>query len=180
MADRTHMIDRTEMAGAAAFKWRNHFTEATMALGEKLGRLLKGGEVISLSGDLGAGKTHFAKGVARGLEITGTVTSPTFTLINEYSGRLPLYHVDAYRLAGIEEAYDLGLEEYIYGEGVTLVEWPDRLAGLLPADLLVIEITRVDGENEHTREISFFPGPGYIELVRMLSGELKNRVRTGD
>lgn len=164
----------------AEFKSRARSTEATVDLGERLGRLLKGGEVISLTGDLGAGKTHFAKGVARGLEITGTVTSPTFTLINEYSGRLPLYHVDAYRLGGVEEAYDLGLEEYIYGDGVTLVEWPDRVAGLLPADRLVVEITRVDGADENTREISFFPGPGYIELVRMLSGELKNRVRTGD
>ncbi|TLN04344.1 tRNA (adenosine(37)-N6)-threonylcarbamoyltransferase complex ATPase subunit type 1 TsaE [bacterium] len=144
-----------------------------MALGEETGRLLKGGEVICLTGDLGAGKTHFAKGVARGLGISETVTSPTFTLINEYSGRLMLYHVDAYRLCDPDEAYDLGLEEYLYGDGVTLVEWPERVAGLLPADLLTIDIIRVDEAGENLREIKFTSGPGYQELLRNLTEELK-------
>lgn len=154
---------------------RNGSPEATMALGEELGRLLKGGEVICLTGDLGAGKTHFAKGVARGLGITELVTSPTFTLINEYSGRLPLYHVDVYRLGGPDEAYDLGLEEYLYGDGVTLVEWPGRVEELLPADRLVIEITRADGEDENIRDIKFNPGPGYKELIESLIREMKEK-----
>lgn len=159
---------------------RTVLPEATMALGEALGRLLKGGEVICLTGDLGAGKTHFAKGVARGLGIPDTVTSPTFTLINEYSGRLRLYHVDAYRLCDPDEAYDLGLEEYLYGDGATLIEWPDRIAELLPADRLDIEITRDDGADENAREIQFTPGAGYKELLRSLIREMKEHVRSGD
>lgn len=151
----------------------NSSPEATMALGEELGRQLSGGEVICLTGDLGAGKTHFAKGVALGLGITELVTSPTFTLINEYSGRVPLYHVDAYRLGDAEEAYDLGLEEYLYGDGVTLVEWPERVEELLPADRLVIQINRADGEAENIREIRFNPGPGYKELLGSLIREMK-------
>lgn len=154
---------------------RNSSPAETTALGEELGRLLKGGEVICLTGDLGAGKTHFAKGVARGLGIIETVTSPTFTLINEYSGRLPLYHVDAYRLGDPDEAYDLGLEEYIYGDGVTLLEWPDRVAELLPEDRLVIEITRVDGAGESVREIALTPGPGYKDLMHSLIREMKEK-----
>lgn len=159
----------------AVITCRNSSPEETTALGEVLGRLFRGGEVICLTGDLGAGKTHFAKGVAKGLGINETVTSPTFTLINEYTGRLPLYHVDAYRLEDPEEAYDLGLEEYIYGDGVTLIEWPDRVAELLPEDYLTIEINRIDGAGESVREINFNPGPGYEEIMASLSREMKEK-----
>lgn len=156
--------------------------EMTMKLGETLGRLLKGGEVICLTGDLGAGKTHFAKGVARGMGVAETVTSPTFTLINEYSsGRLPLYHVDAYRLCDIGEAYDIGLEEYLNSDGVTLVEWPERVLELLPADRLDIKIIRIDAADENVREIQFSPGPGYRELIHNLIKERKkDHVCPGD
>lgn len=147
--------------------------EETMDLGEKIGRQLNGGEVICLTGDLGAGKTHFTKGVARGLGISETVTSPTFTLINEYSGRLPLYHVDVYRLCDPDEAYDLGLEEYLYGDGVTLVEWPERVAELLPPGYMAVEINRVDEKDENTRDIKITAGPGYGKLLRNLTEELK-------
>lgn len=93
---------------------------------------LQPGDVLALIGDLGAGKTCFVQGLAEGLQVTGPVSSPTFTLVNEYQGRLPLYHMDVYRLNDPEEALDFGLNEYLYGQGVTVIEWADRLGDLLP------------------------------------------------
>lgn len=140
----------------------------TAALGEKLGGLLQSGDVICLTGVLGAGKTCFAQGVARGLGVSEAVNSPTFTLIKEYRGRLPFYHIDVFRLSGAGEMEDLGYEEYFYGEGVTLVEWADRILPLLPSerlDLLLSE--RAGAENE--REIEFIPmGGRYRRLVEEL------------
>jgi tRNA threonylcarbamoyladenosine biosynthesis protein TsaE len=110
--------------------------EAAQAFGEGWAADLKGGEVFALSGVLGAGKTQLVKGLARGLGYRGHVTSPTFTLINEYlGGRLPLYHIDLYRIASEKEALGFGIEEYLPMQGgVTVVEWPERIADLLPAD----------------------------------------------
>src|SRR5690625_3237274 len=93
----------------------------TMTLGEQIAERLEQGDVITLEGELGTGKTTFVKGIAKGLNIERTVTSPTFTIIKEYEGRLPLYHMDAYRLEDAEE--DIGFDEYIYGSGVTIIEW---------------------------------------------------------
>ncbi len=139
--------------------------EHTYRLGELLGKILAKGDVVCLNGDLGAGKTRFAQGVAAGIGVTETVTSPTFTLINEYHGRLPLYHMDVYRLGGSDEMSDLGYEEYFYGPGVTLVEWAGQVEELLPRDRLDIDFARGDGENE--RKITFSPkGEGYERLVR--------------
>jgi len=96
----------------------------TFALGEEMGRLANAGEIICLDGDLGVGKTVFTKGFAKGLGITESVCSPTFTIIQEYhEGRLPLYHFDVYRIADPEELYEIGYEEFFFGEGVCLVEW---------------------------------------------------------
>ncbi|PKM83392.1 MAG: tRNA (adenosine(37)-N6)-threonylcarbamoyltransferase complex ATPase subunit type 1 TsaE [Firmicutes bacterium HGW-Firmicutes-14] len=114
--------------------------EKTIEVGRALGALLKPGDVICLEGDLGAGKTHFAKGIALGLGVGEHVTSPTFTLINEYEGRLPMYHVDAYRLEDEDEAYELGLEEYLYGTGVTIIEWPGNIRQILPGEHLEVKI----------------------------------------
>ena len=149
-------------------------TEQTMNLGQELGSLLSPGDVVLLKGDLGAGKTHFAKGVALGLDITDYVTSPTFTLINEYQGRLPLYHMDFYRLDDPGEAMDLGVEEYYYGGGATLIEWPDKITGFLPDEYLAIDI-RVLGED--SRKISIWSkGDRYHGLVE----ELKSIVHSGN
>ncbi len=138
----------------------------TFALGEKLGRLVQPGDVVLLTGDLGAGKTWFAKGVAKGLGVTEHVSSPTYTIINEYQGRLPFYHMDVYRLSDPDEAYDLGLEEYFYGQGVTLVEWPQRIEDFLPREVMMIDIT-VTGEEG--RELEFTPlGTRYLELLEEL------------
>lgn len=109
------------------------------------------GDVLALVGDLGAGKTCFVQGLAEGLKVTGPVSSPTYTLVNEYSGRLPLYHMDVYRLNDPEEALDFGLNEYLYGQGVTVIEWADRLGDLLPPT--VWRLYFENGEHESQRRI---------------------------
>ena len=121
--------------------------------GRKLGRALSSGTVIALIGDLGAGKTTLTKAIAKGLDVEEHVTSPTFTLINEYeSGRLPLYHFDVYRIDDIDEMNMLGYEEYFYGNGVTVVEWADKTMELLPKGTTIIEISY--GEEPDTRILS--------------------------
>jgi len=119
--------------------------EETLALGRELAAALRPGDVIALSGMLGAGKTTLVKGIAQGLDVTEPVTSPTFTLIQEYEGRLPLYHVDLYRIKEAEELEDLGLEEYFYARGVTLIEWPAKAAAFLPHYTLAVGSTVKDG-----------------------------------
>ena len=119
----------------------------TEAFGEKLGREAKAGQVYCLSGDLGVGKTVFTKGFAKGLGITEHVTSPTFTIINEYEGRLPLYHFDVYRISCEEEMEDTGYEDYFYGEGVCLVEWAELVKDLIPADAIWITV-----EKDYTKD----------------------------
>lgn len=108
---------------------------STQTFGEGWTSNLTGGEIFALHGVLGAGKTQLVKGLARGLGYRGDVTSPTFTLVHEYrGGRLPLYHLDLYRIKSTEEAVGIGLEEYLPGDGVTVIEWPDRIASLLPPE----------------------------------------------
>lgn len=115
--------------------------EETQALGEILGRLAQAGEVIALCGELGTGKTCLAQGLGRGLGVAVPVLSPTFVLAREYRGRLPFWHLDAYRLSSEEEAEGSGLTDYLPGEGVTAVEWADKIAGLLPEDHLTVRLT---------------------------------------
>ncbi len=117
--------------------------EDTYNLGRKLGELAEAGEVYCLLGDLGTGKTVLAQGFARGLGITEAVSSPTFTIIREYEeGRLPFYHFDVYRIEDMEEMYEMGYEDYFYGSGVCLIEWPNRIEELLPPDPAVITIEK--------------------------------------
>lgn len=104
-------------------KFLSHSEKETFDFASKIAKRLKGGEIILLNGDLGAGKTTFTKGLARALGVTETVTSPTFTYVKEYDGRLPLYHFDMYRVGDADEVYELGLEEYFYRGGVVVVEW---------------------------------------------------------
>ena len=107
--------------------------EAAQAFGESWAADLVGGEIFALHGVLGAGKTQLAKGLARGLGFRGDVTSPTFTIVHEYlGGRLPMYHIDLYRIQNEKEAIDIGLEEYLPSDGVTVIEWPERIASILP------------------------------------------------
>ncbi len=115
--------------------------DETLAIGRRLSENLKPGDVVTLSGQLGAGKTTLVKGIASGLGVEEPVTSPTFTLIQEYEGRIPLYHVDLYRITEAEQLEDLGLEEYFYGNGVTLIEWPEKAVSFLPPYAWAVGIT---------------------------------------
>ncbi|MCF6411480.1 tRNA (adenosine(37)-N6)-threonylcarbamoyltransferase complex ATPase subunit type 1 TsaE [Pseudalkalibacillus salsuginis] len=126
--------------------------EETVQLGARLAEHLEPGDVITLEGDLGAGKTTFTKGLAKGLHINRVVKSPTFTIIREYKGRLPLYHMDVYRLEDSDE--DLGFDEYFEGEGVTVVEWAHLIKDYLPEDRLAITIRLID---EDEREMTIEP-----------------------
>ena len=117
--------------------------EETQRLGIGLGRLAQPGDLFMLVGGLGAGKTCLTQGIAWGLDISGYATSPTFIVINQYMGRLPLYHIDIYRLDSIEEVVDLGLDDYLYGNGVCVVEWADKAMNVLPPEHLLVEINYV-------------------------------------
>ncbi|MDD3652639.1 MAG: tRNA (adenosine(37)-N6)-threonylcarbamoyltransferase complex ATPase subunit type 1 TsaE [Desulfotomaculaceae bacterium] len=142
--------------------------EETARIGKILGTLLRVGDVVCLSGGLGAGKTRFTQGLACGIGVSGPVTSPTFTIINEYQGRLPLYHMDVYRLNDPLEMEDLGYEDYFYSHGVTVVEWAERVAKLLPVERLDVIINR-SPEGEEFRTITFTPcGEGPAVLVKEL------------
>jgi len=126
--------------------------DETRKLGERLADQLKAGDVILLEGELGAGKSELARGVAKGLGVQETVTSPSFTILNVYeSGRMPLYHFDWYRLESSEELYELGMDEYLGGDGIALVEWPERCPDAVPAQYLRI---RIGAEGENTRHIT--------------------------
>ena len=125
--------------------------QETKQLGERIGQAARPGTVIALIGDLGTGKTTLTKSIAGGLGVTETVTSPTFNIIREYkSGRIPLYHFDVYRIADPDEMFELGYEEYFYGDGICVVEWADIIEDLLPEDAVIIHIER--GASEEERE----------------------------
>ena len=119
--------------------------EETDMLARSLGESCSGGEVLLLIGELGSGKTSFTQGLARGLGVAEYVHSPTFTLVNQYHGRLPLYHIDLYRIESQAEALDLGIEEYIYGDGVCVVEWADKALGVFPVDRLLVQFIDLGG-----------------------------------
>ncbi|MDO8586284.1 MAG: tRNA (adenosine(37)-N6)-threonylcarbamoyltransferase complex ATPase subunit type 1 TsaE [Armatimonadota bacterium] len=116
----------------------------TIALGERIGSMLRPGDIVALTGELGAGKTTLTKGIARGVGVEAEVASPTFTLIHEHKGRIPFYHVDLYRLESEDLVGDLGIEEYLYGKGVTVIEWSERMTSLLPNSALLVSIDVVD------------------------------------
>lgn len=123
--------------------------EETEALGSRLGERLTPGAVVAYTGDLGAGKTAFTRGMARGLGITDRVTSPTFTIVNEYDGgRLPLFHFDMYRLSSSEELFEIGWEDYLARGGVCAVEWSENVEDALEEDTIRVEIRRGEGDNQ--------------------------------
>lgn len=137
----------------------------TQAFGRQLGRLARPGDIILLTGDLGAGKTTLTQAIGTGLEVPDHcyITSPTFSLLHEYPGRIPLYHMDLYRLAGEEEIEELGFEEYIYGHGLTVIEWPERLGDLTPRDYLEIQLASPSPE---TRELTLIAHGAMISRLR--------------
>ena len=127
----------------------------TQGLAASLSAFLVAGDVMSLCGDLGAGKTCFTQGLARSLGIRERITSPTFNLIKEYKNTLPLYHFDIYRLNTPDELYDLGYEEYFFGDGITVIEWGDKILSLLPEAYLRIEFKRLTDDNARELVISY-------------------------
>ena len=145
--------------------------DQTKRLASKIAPTIKAGDVICLTGDLGAGKTHFVQGLALALGIEGQITSPTFTIIKEYSGRLPLYHFDVFRLAAPKEMAAIGYEEYFFGDGVTVIEWGDKIADLLPKDHLVIEFHRVIESENRRMLIVKASGPRSEKLKKELADE---------
>lgn len=129
----------------------------TIRFGRHLGRQAVAGDIFTLWGDLGAGKTTLTQAIGAGLGVPDHdyITSPTFSLLHEYQGRIPLYHMDLYRLGSPEEVEELGFEDYLYGEGLTVIEWPDRLADLMPADRLDIHLASVN-ENQRLATVTAF------------------------
>jgi tRNA threonylcarbamoyladenosine biosynthesis protein TsaE len=139
-----------------------------MNWGSRLGRLLKGGEIIALIGELGSGKTCFVRGVTQGLEVgkEAWIRSPTFTLINEYHGRLPVYHIDLYRVESRAQLEGLNLREYLYADGVSLIEWFEHLPADEVDEFLEVRVAYVDGNR---RQLTFSPhGRRYEEIVEGL------------
>lgn len=139
----------------------------TSEFGIKLGSLLKPGDVVCLNGDLGAGKTTLTKSIGIGLGVDDYITSPTFSLINEYVGRMPVYHFDVYRLENADELYDLGFDEYFYGRGVSIIEWADRIEKLLPEERIVLDIGKTEDIDERRINIQVF-GNRYKEILEEL------------
>lgn len=128
----------------------------TIEFGKKLGREAEAGTVIALTGDLGAGKTTLTKSIALGLEIDDIITSPTFNIVKEYdTGRIPLYHFDVYRVGDVDEMYEIGCEEYFYGEGVCIVEWADLIEEIMPEDTKWINIEYGEKEGERIYKCTF-------------------------
>ena len=136
----------------------SHNPADTEAAGEALGAKLTPGAVLAYLGDLGMGKTAFTRGLARGLGCPGRVTSPTFTIVNEYDGRVPLFHFDMYRLNDSEDLFDIGWEDYLDRGGVCAVEWSERITDALPEDTVFVTIAR-HPENEGWRIITVEGGP---------------------
>ena len=139
-----------------------HSPAETRALGEKLAHLLLPGDVLLLWGDLGAGKSELTRGIAKGLGIAGPISSPSFTIMNVYDdGRIPLYHFDWYRLQSSEELYEMGLDEYLGGDGVAVIEWPGQCSDAIPETCLSIII---EPQEDETRRILFDYRGGFRNL----------------
>ncbi|MCM8900315.1 tRNA (adenosine(37)-N6)-threonylcarbamoyltransferase complex ATPase subunit type 1 TsaE [Caldicoprobacter algeriensis] len=146
-----------------------HSEQETMELGIKMGKLLEAGDIVLLYGDLGAGKTVLTRGLVQGLGAKDVVTSPTYTLMHRYEGRVPVFHFDLYRLCGPDEVLDLGYEEFFYGDGVSIVEWPERLEYLCPEEYVRVRI-EVAGDGKKRRITVDAVGGRYSRFEK----ELKN------
>ena len=135
----------------------SHSIQETEQFGEEVAKSLRGGVVLAFTGSLGMGKTAFTRGLARGLGCRGRVTSPTFTIVNEYDGKTPLFHFDMYRLGSSDELFDIGWDDYLARDGVCAVEWSERVSDALPDDTIYVDIARGE-EDENTRTITVTGG----------------------
>ena len=140
----------------------------TKEFGERLGSILEGGDLLSLTGDLGAGKTTLTKSIGIGLGVEDYITSPTFALINEYKGRVYVYHFDVYRLEHEDDLLDLGYEDYFYSNGVTIIEWGDKIEDILPEDRINIKIEKGKELDERIITLSG-EGERYYQIVKELN-----------
>lgn len=132
----------------------SHNEQETKKIGEKIASQLKKGDIVCLEGDLGAGKTTLSKAIAFALGVKEHVTSPTFTIVHEYQGIMPLYHFDVYRIDDVDEMFEIGFEEYILGEGISLIEWADKIKELIPEGSIWIKI--LNGSNIEERVIQIY------------------------
>jgi len=155
--------------------------EETLRLGHILAALLKAGDVVCLSGDLGAGKTLLTKGIAAGLGAAEDVTSPTFTILQVYEAKMPIYHFDLYRLEHADELMDIGFDEFVFGSGIAIIEWADKFSRYMPEQYLRIEITH--GTDPETRIIQIQPqGTRYeslVEELKKIAGSCFRNINTG-
>ena len=135
----------------------SHNTQETEQFGEEVAKSLRGGDVLAFTGSLGMGKTAFTRGLARGLGCRGRVTSPTFTIVNDYDGKTPLFHFDMYRLGSSDELFDIGWDDYLARGGVCAVEWSERVSDALPDDTIYVDIARGE-EDENMRTITVTGG----------------------
>lgn len=135
----------------------------TQELGRKLAKYVRPGMVLALYGGLGAGKTAFVRGLASGMGLTARVTSPTFTIVNEYQGEVPLYHFDMYRLSGSDELFEIGWEDYLSGGGVLAVEWSENVEDAFDESVVRIRVKRGESESERRIDIENLPGFGGVE-----------------
>lgn len=134
--------------------YKSNSAKETENIAKAFAKTLKSGDIVCLNGDLGAGKTAFAAGLAKGLEVSEYISSPTFTILNCYSGKLPLYHFDVYRISDSDEMLDIGFDEYLSGSGVSVIEWAEMIEDILPKDRYEVKITKNLDIHENYREIS--------------------------
>ena len=143
--------------------------EQTTQLGINIGKLLNPGDIVCLTGDLGTGKTHITKGIAKGLDIDDNITSPTFTIVNEYdTGRLKLNHFDVYRVSDPDEVYAIGFDDYIFSDAVSVIEWANYIEEILPEDLLHIRIEKDLSKGEDYRKITITPYGEKYDYIKEL------------
>ncbi len=160
-----------ELEKEATLQWCSPSEQETIKLGEVLGEILEEGSIVALIGDLGTGKTTLAKGIVRGLggSEDDEVTSPSFVLVNQYQGRLPIFHMDLYRLMNLRELTELGWEEFAFATGITLIEWAEKIKPFLPPEYVEINLQWL---NQETREITFV---GHGEQGRRIINLLKKK-----
>ena len=134
--------------------YKSNSAKETENIAKAFAKTLKAGDVVCLNGDLGAGKTAFAAGIAKGLGVDEYISSPTFTIVNCYNGKIPLYHFDVYRISDCDEMYDIGYDEYIDGDGVSVIEWAEIIKDILPSGRYEVTITKNSDIHDDYREIS--------------------------
>jgi tRNA threonylcarbamoyladenosine biosynthesis protein TsaE len=153
---------------------RTHSAEQTVEIGKAIGSILGSGDLVCLTGDLGTGKTAFTNGIADAIGIKGYITSPTFTIVNEYTGRVPMYHFDVYRIADPEEMFEIGFEEYLDSGGIVVIEWAELIKDILPRDCIWVKIEKDIRNGADERIISVeFTGErykGYEERLSVITG----------